>query len=65
MDTNAVFVFPGGPPSDLSLFLPGTLEPSWDRTLVSEKAFQNYPQLAQTRISAEYFDIADAQMYFI
>lgn len=38
-DTNAGFVFPGGPPSDLFLFWPGTLEASWDRAVVSQKGF--------------------------
>lgn len=65
MDTNAGFVFPRGPLSDLFLFWPGTLELSWDRAVVSEKAFKNYPKLEKIRLSAEYLSIADAQMYFI
>lgn len=44
MDTNAGFVFAGGPPSDLFLFWPGSLEPSWDRCCF-QKSFKNQPKL--------------------
>lgn len=64
MDTNTGFVVPGGPPSDLFLFWPSTQEHSWD-CAVSEKAFKNYPKLAQMQVSAEYLSIAEAQKYFI
>lgn len=64
-DGHSGFVVPAGPPSDLFLFWPGTPEPSRDRALLSGKGFfQNYPKLAQTRVSAERLNMADAQTSF-